>query len=413
MTYRDAGLATWGSYQYTCYWDADTYLVIGKRQGQGAWTLYRYDGNDGRPSIQAPTPLDNHDSCVIAIDNNGYLHLSYGQHNDPLNYRRSDGVMGSWTGGLTAELSMVASSVGEARVAYPTFTQDPDGKLYFLYRGDGVAGQADTYFYAYNAATQVWSAAVGTSTGGKLYDGLNSVPDQNFYHYGAPRFDDDFGSGGFMHLAGHWRTGPHDGLEGGVTDHDIGYAKWNGTNWYKANGSAQTIPITLANCEIFDPSPEESGIAGMNAIECDGDGNPHVVYIRNDASGWGQIFYAYHDGVSWTVAAITSQTVLVSEGNEPLTPIHKPEIAIDKATDTLYVFYAAMGATGPGIIMHTSAVGSGLWTEENISSVWVAYNDGLTYDYALWRSEGILDIYVAPYRTGQDALPIYVLRYEP
>ena len=410
MSYRDSGITTWGGYQVCCYWGVGRYLVIGKRTSGGAWTLYTYDGTGGRPTIQCATPLDNHNTCVLGIDPDGYLHVTYDHHNNALNYRKSNVPLSSWTGALGSTIAMLGAN--EDTVAYPTFTNDPSGKLYFLFRNGGGSGNADSWLYAYNEESEAWAAATGTGTGGKLIDGLATTPDQNYYHYGAPRFDADFGSGGYMHLAGHWRE-----TTNGTTNHDVTYAKWDGTSWYQSNGTAQTIPITLANCDILDAVAQgdgaNQGLVGLNAIDCDADGNPHLVYGKNNASDWAQIYHAYHNGTSWTITALSAQAVVSSNGDENLSLMHKPEIAIDKATNTIYVFYPAFGALGAWIACHVSVVGSGIWATHSLHDTLLGYCDSLTYDRALWEDSGILDILAAPYTVGPTELPIYLIRYEP
>ena len=80
--FRNNSLVTHGDEQYISYYDADGYLVLGKRKlNSKQWTLHRtqYRGN----------VKDAHNIISIMVDGEGYLHVSFDHHGHKLNYCRS------------------------------------------------------------------------------------------------------------------------------------------------------------------------------------------------------------------------------------------------------------------------------------------------------------------------------------
>jgi hypothetical protein len=112
MTYQDS--------QYISFYDADKYVVVGKRKsGSTEWKLKRtpFQGNT----------KDAHNAISIMVDGNGFLHLSWDHHNSPLNY-----CMSTQAGSLkfTQKISMTGKF--ENKVSYPEFYKMPDGNLLFF-----------------------------------------------------------------------------------------------------------------------------------------------------------------------------------------------------------------------------------------------------------------------------------------
>ena len=80
--FRNNSLVTHGDEQYISYYDADGYLVLGKRKlNSKQWTLHRtqYRGN----------VKDAHNIISIMVDGEGDLHVSFDHHGHKLNYCRS------------------------------------------------------------------------------------------------------------------------------------------------------------------------------------------------------------------------------------------------------------------------------------------------------------------------------------
>src|SRR5439155_5225139 len=80
--FRHDPITTHGDQQYAAYYDADGRVVIATRTiGQTNWktTVTDFRGN----------VKDAHDVISIISDGDGYLHLSWDHHGDPLHYARS------------------------------------------------------------------------------------------------------------------------------------------------------------------------------------------------------------------------------------------------------------------------------------------------------------------------------------
>ena len=355
-------------YEAITYWNNNGNLVIGKREQGGAWTLYTMDGTGGRPTISLSGAADNHDTAVIGLDPNGFIHVAYDHHVDALNYRTSDAAIDTWTGGMTAEKSMLGTN--EAGVTYPTFFNDPIGTLYFMFR-DGSAGNGDLFFYEYDESGTSWSAATGTGTGGKLIDGKTD----SFSPYWSqpPAFDDDFGSGGYMHLAWVWRDGSGD-------NHDVAYVKWDGTSWEQADGTSQTVPIREGNDDAAVTIATTENLSAWPSIDADSSGNPHITYREDDASNLVQFYHVWHNGTSWqTPTVVTSNT----EFDTSWVTGFLPQIAVRRSDDAVFILYFGMG-DGMGIHYQMStdystwsggdilAVQTGAWHVNYNRQRWVA-----------------------------------------
>lgn len=392
------------TYQAICFWNSSGKLVVGKRVLDGAWTLYTYDGSGGLANI-AITAGDNHNVASLGIDPDGYIHVCYDMHAVALKYAKSNAAINAWTGALTTGLSMVGTN--ETSVTYPTFINDPAGNLYFLFR-DGSAGNGDLYFYKYTHGTTTWAAAAGTGAGGKLIDGKGETPDRSPY-WVCPCFDADFGSGGFLHFSFHWRvTGDSSGA-----NRDLCYMKWDGTNWKKADGSAQTVPLTSANCEVVDSTGGENlGLTGGWSMYSDASGNPHIAYPKTHTDTYRHIFHAYHNGVSWAVLQLTST-------NDPSPSLgdnsafdfgFTPLLVVDRASDVVYVFYRDLFKSTGLLLLRSDNFTD--WSEKVIYPYDIGWCN-VKFDPVEFERSGNLYLSIEEYKGAllagnQTAFPLYV-----
>jgi len=402
--YRDNAIASFvvgeATYQACIYWtNTANKMEVAVREIGGAWTKYNYDGTGGLPDIEIGDDTDDHHTCVLAFDPEGYLHLSYNHHNDPLNYRVSSNPIATFDGTLEAEASMLGTN--ETQLCYPVFFNDPAGKLYFMFR-DGLAGDADTYMYSYDESTPAWSGAAGT-TAGLLCAGKDNS--ESVYLY-TPCFDADFGSGGWMHMGWHWRNSP----TGPQTNHNISYVKWDGTNWKQSNGTAQTVPITPANSESADATEEDSGIAGKNGIFSDGDGNPHIVYIKGDGDDYAQAWHTWHNGSVWSTPQVLTDSEHAAEGDPTRIEYMSPDLAIDRTTGTVYVF--VVGFAKKYLWVYSSSNYS-TWTLQRLLAEDIGQY-APSYDPRRWSEDGVISMAVAIHLTPSvNPFDILLLEYTP
>ena len=82
VAFRKNSLVTFQNTQYAAWYDADQSVILAKRKSSiDNWELQKtkYKGN----------AADAHNTISIMVDGQGYLHLSWDHHNNPLNYARS------------------------------------------------------------------------------------------------------------------------------------------------------------------------------------------------------------------------------------------------------------------------------------------------------------------------------------
>jgi hypothetical protein len=317
-------------------------------------------------------------------------------HDVALKYRKSTLPIDIFNGTLTANLSMLGTNEGQ--VSYPTLFTDPIGSLYFMFR-DGISYYGDLYFYKYNHATQVWSAAAGTSTAGKLIDGRaqGSGP-----YWIRPAFDANFGFGGFMHFAWTWCVSSS-GLYPNWS-----YAKWDGTNFYQSDGTAQTMPITLVNDENIDNLGNITSQPTLLHQGCysDAGGHPHFVYGRDDGGSNYYCYHIWHNGTSWVKLKLFD--LLVTNG--PQWPI----IAIDRESNTCYVIYTNSG-DGDSKIRFIKSVPNDFtkWSKPVILWNTDQGDYGVKFDEQEWERNKRLVIPIESWNNSGTPAPILTLTFIP
>ena len=131
-------------YQFTAYYNPEGYLILAKRRlNSNTWKIKKtaYKGN----------VKDAHNTISIAMDADGFLHVSWDQHNTKLRYARSKFPLELE---LTEELSM--TGLQEDKVTYPEFHNLPNGKLLFCYRS-GESGRGNMVINSYDVETNKWT----------------------------------------------------------------------------------------------------------------------------------------------------------------------------------------------------------------------------------------------------------------
>jgi hypothetical protein len=125
--------------------------MIGKRSmPDGAWESYELASTTGNPMV-SPTVDDGHNSLAVALDSDGYFHVSGNMHNFALRYVRSTAPSN-----ITAWTAPAMIGTNEYSVTYPQFITAGDGSLLFLHRTGG-AGNGDSYLNRYNVTTMTWA----------------------------------------------------------------------------------------------------------------------------------------------------------------------------------------------------------------------------------------------------------------
>ena len=77
VIFRKNSLVSFRDTQYIAYYNKDRFVMLGKRRsGASTWQLQQtnYKGNAG----------DAHNTISIMVDGDGYLHIAWDHHNNPL-----------------------------------------------------------------------------------------------------------------------------------------------------------------------------------------------------------------------------------------------------------------------------------------------------------------------------------------
>jgi hypothetical protein len=263
--------------QFVAFYDSNRALTVGDRTlGETTWKLVR---------LPTAVEWDSHNDIVMAIDDDGFIHVAGNMHSSPLVYFRSSAALDIDT---FQKLPMV--SMNETSCTYPQFFRSPSGQLVFMYR-DGESGNGNHIFNADDTANMTWSRLLGSA----LTDGEGQ---RNAYPVGPIQ-----GPDGLFHLVWVWRDTPD-----ASTNHDLSYARTtNLLSWQKAGGQALTLPMRLSTAEIVDPVPSGGGMINNNTkVGFDAEMRPIVAYHKYDQSGNTQLYNARFENGAWVVHETSS-----------------------------------------------------------------------------------------------------------
>ena len=273
----DFCLLTHAPYQFVAFYDQHRQLTVAQRLlTEKKWVFTRLPDTTG---------WDSHNYLTMAIDDDGFLHLSGDMHCVPLNYYRSTRAFDASS--LTKVPQMVGAN--EQRTTYPRFLRGAKNVFLFTYR-DGGSGDGNQLYNVYNQKTKTWSRLMDQP----LTDGEGL---RNAYFNGPI-----LGSDNYFHLAWVWRESPD-----ASTNHDLSYARSKDMiHWENAQGKPLTLPIKLNDGAIVDPVPQKGGIINGNAtIGFDVKGRVTISYHKHDQQGFTQPWTARLEEGKWTFHKIT------------------------------------------------------------------------------------------------------------
>ncbi len=266
-------LLTQGDNQFVAFYDAERNLTVAQRKlGEKTFHLTRL-----------PTQIgwDSHNYVTMALDDEGYLHLSGNMHGVPLIYFRSTRPLDA------SSLQRVPQMTGELEnhVTYPQFFRGPHQEFLFTYR-DGGSGNGNQIYNVYDVKTRVWRRLLDKP----LMDGQG----QRNAYASLPTPGPD----GFFHIVWVWRETPD-----ASTNHDPSYARSRDlVHWENSRGEPLELPITLATSDIVDPVPQGGGVINGNvAIGFDDQKRAIVSYHKYDANGNTQIYNARLENGRWKI----------------------------------------------------------------------------------------------------------------
>lgn len=368
VVFRKNSLVTHDGWQYTAFYDQDSYVVLGKRkQGATQWQLKRtpYQGNT----------TDAHNTISLMVDGDGYLHLSWDHHNNTLRYCRSISP-----GSLDLTEKMPMTGQLEEKLSYPEFYKLPNGNLLFLYR-NGQSGQGNLVINQYDRHTQKW-----TSLHSNLIDGEGQ---RNAYWQAC------VDTKGTLHLSWVWRESPDV-----ASNHDLAYArsKDGGLTWEKSTGEKYHLPITAATAEYACRIPQKSELINQTSIYADANGLPYIAtYWREAGSTIPQYHLVYADGKQWQVQDLGFRTTpfSLSGGGTKRIPISRPQVIVwhtGKRTSAALVFRDAERNDKISVAIKKD-ITKGAWLVTDLTTQSVGSWEP-TYDTEWWKEKAILQLFV-------------------
>lgn len=372
VVFRKNSLVSDSTHQYTAYYDAERYLVLGKRAlGAASWTVQRtrYQGN----------AADAHNAISIMLDGAGYLHVAWDHHNNALRYARSI-APGSLA--LGDKQAMVGQD--EESVSYPEFYRLPDGRLLFFYRLGG-SGRGDLVINRYDPATARWSRVHSNLITG---EGKRNAYWQAFLDHR-----------GTLHVSWVWRESPDV-----ASNHDLAYARSRdgGDNWETSDGKPYALPISAASADYALRIPQNSELINQTSMTADRDGQPYIAsYWRDAGSSVPQYRVVYRNGEGWQVRNLGFRTTAFSlsgQGTKRI-PIARPQIMVNldegkdsRATRAVLVFRDEERGSKVSVAS-TADIADGKWQISDLTSTSVGSWEP-SFDTEWWRRSGVLSLFV-------------------
>ncbi|MGY5354115.1 BNR repeat-containing protein [Wenyingzhuangia sp. IMCC45467] len=366
VKFRKNALTTFKNEQFVAYYNENSYLTLGKRKLNAKhWELVQtqYKGNTH----------DAHNDISIAVDGNGFLHVSWDHHNTKLRYAKS-------VAPLSLKLGEESGMTGkdENRVTYPEFYNLPNGDLMFFYRS-GSSGSGNLVINSYDVKSKTW-----TQLQNNLIDGQNK---RNAYWQAC------VDKQGTIHISWVWRE-----TWKVETNHDMCYArsKDGGKTWEKSTGEQYELPINLASAEYAWKIPQNSSLINQTAMTTDDDGNPYIAtYWADDKTPQFQIIYLENQAWKKTNTGFRQTSFVLGGGGTKSIPISRPDILINQTGQkTLVSILFRDLERGNKISMAFSDLKNNQpWKVVDLSNESVGQWEP-NYDISLWKNKNKLHVFM-------------------
>ncbi len=368
VVFRKNSLVSFQDTQYASFYDASQYVVLAKRKlGSKVWQTVRtpYKGD----------ATDAHKCICIMVDGANYLHVTWGHHNQPLNYCRSV-APGSLQ--LTAKLSMINTK--ESRVTYPEFFRLPSGDLLFFYR-DGESGNGNIVLNRYSIKAKQW-----TRVQDNLIDGEGQ---RNAY------WQITTDTQGTLHISWVWRETPDV-----ASNHDMCYAcsKDGGLTWQRSTGEKYKLPITAANAEYAFRIAQNSELINQTSMFADGQGHPYIAtYWRDAGKTIPQYHLIYNSNGKWRTADLGFRKTpfsLSGVGTKSI-PVSRPQVVAWKEGKNLAaaLFFRDNERGDKVSVAINRNLSTNQWKVSDLSDAAVGSWEP-SYDTELWKEKHLLDLFV-------------------
>lgn len=394
VVFRKNSLVTFKDTQFISFYDKDAYVMLGKRrQGSKQWILKRtaYKGNAS----------DAHNSISMMVDGDGYLHLAWDHHNNPLRYCKS-----VEPGSLEMTEKIPMTGKAENSVSYPEFYKMPAGDLLFFYR-DGGSGRGDLVINKYSVATKQWKQLHSN-----LIDGEGK---RNAYWQACTD------NKGTIHISWVWRESPDV-----ASNHDMCYARSTdgGITWEKSTGEKYQLPVTASTAEYALHIPQNSELINQTSMCADAEGNPYIAsYWRDAGSAIPQYHIIYKKNKRWKVQnpGFRKTSFSLSGAGTKRIPIARPQLIIKrsgKKTAAAILFRDAERDNKVSVAVSKNIRGN-KWKRYDLTTTSVGSWEP-SFDTELWKEKRCLNLFVqnveqadAEGKSGLPAQMVKVLEWKP
>lgn len=366
VKFRKNALITYKKHQFIAYYNENSFLTLGKRKINAKnWetNTTNYKGNT----------KDAHNDISIAVDNDGYLHVSWDHHNTTLNYAKSITPLS-----LKLSDKMAMTGKEENRVTYPEFYNLPDGNLIFFYRS-GVSGKGNMVINSYNSKSKKW-----TQIQHNLIDGEEA---RSAYWQAC------IDSKGTIHVSWVWRE-----TWDVSTNHDLCYArsKDGGKTWEKSTGEKYQLPITALTAEYAWKIPQKSSLINQTAMTTDKNGNPFIVtYWSENKTPQYQIVYLKDGNWSKINTGFRKIPFNLGGGGTKRIPISRPEILINDKNETplIYIIFRDEERGNKVSLAYNDLHNNKPWKIKDLTDFSIGQWEP-NYDISLWKNKKRLDIFL-------------------
>ncbi len=369
--FRNSSVATMDDVQYVAYYDSAGWLMLGRRLlSDTSFVVERtqYKGN----------VRDAHNVISIMPDGDGYLHVAFDHHGQPLHYACSVRPGSLTLGNLQPMLSSSLDSLraDERDVTYPEFYRLSSGNLLFAYR-TGISGRGNLVLNRYDVQTRQWT---------RLQDILISGEDQRNAYWQL--FVDAHGT---IHVSWVWRE-----TWMVETNHDLCYAcsTDEGLTWQRSDGTPYQLPITAQNAEYACHIAQKSELINQTSMSTDAEGHPYIAtYWREANDSVPQYRIVWHDGQAWHQQQVSHRQspFSLAGGGTKMIPIARPRVAIDGHEAWYIVRDAEQGSQAA--LYHTSDLRTGQWQLQPLTSYSVDAWEP-SFDTELWKSRQRLHLFM-------------------
>ncbi|WP_308991133.1 BNR repeat-containing protein [Mariniflexile litorale] len=365
VKFRKNALTTSGKYQFVAYYDQESYLILGKRTLHSQkWKLLKtpYKGHT----------KDAHNTISIAVDGDGFLHVSWDHHNTSLKYTKSKQPYS-----LELEEEMSMTGIQEDKITYPEFYNLPNGNLLFFYRS-GQSGRGNLVINTYDLNHKKW-----TQLQNNLIDGENK---RSAYWQAC------VDAKGVVHISWVWRE-----TWDVETNHDVCYTQSEdgGKTWKKSSGEKYNLPITQASAEYAWRIPQKKNLINQTAMTVDKYGNPYIVtYWNENKIPQYQIVYLEDDSWKKINTGFRKTAFTLGGGGTKKIPISRPDILIDdsKKYTSIHILFRDLERQNKVSMASTILNKTQRWEIKDLSETSVGEWEP-NYDTALWNSRKKLHLF--------------------